>query len=452
MQFRAEAFNLFNQHAFNAPGSVLGSPGSDVNIDHTPGAGPAACSQTPVLSFGEKPVVRIEIPGEDDRLKPLKVVRMACGWFRLLLLLVPAILINKPLPAEPNGVIQPEGGSQARSNYRLGVELYKNGKLQQAEQKFRKAVELQPDFSEALNDLGVILDRLGRHEEALESFRRAARCDPKNVEAGYNYAVSLLNRGAYKEAQSEFERVIHLSPRMSKAHDQLGRVYARMGDAHSARIQFEQAISMDPQNADARYSLAQLLRKAGDTSGAAGQLSEFERLKQEQSRRDDANRSFRAGTLMAEHQDWANAIQQLRRAVQLNPELTVARFNLAGALRESGDIVGALEQFQLVVRDSDKWSDAHYELAQTLARLGDGNDACDEYRATIGLDKTFVPAYQNLAAVLYKQGKTVAARQTLRDLLKVDPSNTEAISVLAAMQDVELNSAEKGNPGQAPQN
>jgi Flp pilus assembly protein TadD len=67
----------------------------------------------------------------------------------------------------------------------------------------------------------------------------------------------------------------------------------------------------------------------------------------------------------------------------LNPALNVARFNLAGALREKGDLENAARELRQVAQSSPKWTDARYELGITLARMNDLKGACSQNREAI---------------------------------------------------------------------
>jgi predicted O-linked N-acetylglucosamine transferase (SPINDLY family) len=65
----------------------------------------------------------------------------------------------------------------------LGICHHRAGRIKEAEECFRKAVELQPDFVEALTNLGTNLAHQGRREEALTLTREALRINPASPDA-----------------------------------------------------------------------------------------------------------------------------------------------------------------------------------------------------------------------------------------------------------------------------
>ena len=55
-------------------------------------------------------------------------------------------------------------------------------------------MELQPDFFEARNNLGILLARSGRLDEAIEQFRKALEIDPGSAEVRKNLDIALAGR------------------------------------------------------------------------------------------------------------------------------------------------------------------------------------------------------------------------------------------------------------------
>jgi Flp pilus assembly protein TadD len=47
-------------------------------------------------------------------------------------------------------------------------------------------LQLAPDYAEALNNLGIVLFQQGKHQQAAERFRGALRVNPGNQEAREN--------------------------------------------------------------------------------------------------------------------------------------------------------------------------------------------------------------------------------------------------------------------------
>jgi Flp pilus assembly protein TadD len=62
-------------------------------------------------------------------------------------------------------------------------------------------VELQPEFVQARNNLGILLARSGRLDEAIEQFRQALEIEPGSAEVRRNLDIALAGRRPADAAQ-----------------------------------------------------------------------------------------------------------------------------------------------------------------------------------------------------------------------------------------------------------
>lgn len=70
----------------------------------------------------------------------------------------------------------------------LGITYYRSGRLEQAEQALRRALDLNPSRADAYNHLGIVLRYRGRFEEARAAYEQALKLDA-------NYSYAYLNLG-----------------------------------------------------------------------------------------------------------------------------------------------------------------------------------------------------------------------------------------------------------------
>ncbi len=77
----------------------------------------------------------------------------------------------------------PANDSPMRSLLDLGKRSHQAGRLQEAEQAYRDALNLAPDHPETLHYLGLLLYRLGRLDEAVELVEQGlqARAWPRTL-------------------------------------------------------------------------------------------------------------------------------------------------------------------------------------------------------------------------------------------------------------------------------
>lgn len=63
---------------------------------------------------------------------------------------------------------------EASSRVREGIDLYMDGEVERAEEKYREALRMKPGATAALYNLGVLLRVTGRKDEAIDCFKQAA--------------------------------------------------------------------------------------------------------------------------------------------------------------------------------------------------------------------------------------------------------------------------------------
>jgi tetratricopeptide (TPR) repeat protein len=94
------------------------------------------------------------------------------------------------------------------------------------------------------------------------------------------------------------------------------------------------------------------------------------------------------------------AIDCLRTALRLNPNIPEAHNNLGTALAQAGRLEEAASSFQEAVRLKPDYADAHNNLANVLREQGHLARAVEHLRQAIRLRPDYVAAHQNLALAL----------------------------------------------------
>jgi Tfp pilus assembly protein PilF len=104
------------------------------------------------------------------------------------------------------------------------------GKLDEAIEECKKAIEIDPEFGNPYNDIGAYLIEKSRYHEALPWLHKAVRAKRYDNYhfAHYNLgrvyaATELLNR-----AKQEFQRALHISPDYDTAREALASVNRRI--------------------------------------------------------------------------------------------------------------------------------------------------------------------------------------------------------------------------------
>lgn len=146
----------------------------------------------------------------------------------------------------------------------LGVRYLQAGRLDDAINRFREALRLNPKLAEAHNNLGNALQFAGRTGEAVEYFRRALLIVPRDDRVHFNLGNALKAIGREDEAIREFQQTIAINPDFADAYNNLGVALASQHKLEEAVRQFERALRIKPDYADAHNNLGLALASTGN--------------------------------------------------------------------------------------------------------------------------------------------------------------------------------------------
>ena len=127
-------------------------------------------------------------------------------------------------------------------------------------------------------------------------------------------------------------------------------------------------------------------------------------------RRSSAGAHLNFGTALSEAGRKAEAIDQYRAAIELNPDYVGPHDQLAFALLDQGDLPGATSEMREVVRLQPGSADARNNLALALKRSGQLDSAITEYKAALSLNPNSELALNNLGSAYLRAA--ISSRQS----------------------------------------
>jgi tetratricopeptide (TPR) repeat protein len=151
----------------------------------------------------------------------------------------------------------------------------KPGRIADAVEEYRAALRLRPDYTEAHSNLGVALSRLpGRSGDAVAELEAALKLDPGNAEIHANLGDTLSKiPGRRREAIAEFEAAARIDPNDARIHFGLGEVLAAdPGRLRDAMSEFEASVRLKPDFAEAHCLLGICLELVGRRAEAVSHL------------------------------------------------------------------------------------------------------------------------------------------------------------------------------------
>jgi Flp pilus assembly protein TadD len=147
-----------------------------------------------------------------------------------------------------------------------GDEALAAGRLQEAEEAYRKGLARSPLHPLLRLDLGIVLATQGRNEEALIELRLSESLLP-GWDVSYWLTDVLIPLGRWAECQAVAERMVAMRPQSLDALDRLGVCAGRAGDNLRAAGALQRAVAIEDLP-DRRRVLAWAQYDGGDFAGA----------------------------------------------------------------------------------------------------------------------------------------------------------------------------------------
>lgn len=161
---------------------------------------------------------------------------------------------NDPLLAEVRALNQ-----GALFQVQMGIDLERQGKLEESVAAHEKALEIDPNLVQAHINLIKLYAELGQVEKAEEHYRAAIQLDPGSAQSYYNYGVLLLSTEKYQPAEDAFRKTLDINPYDADAHNNLGYLLERKGLSSEASSEYQKAIENKPGDRQAHFNLGRVL-------------------------------------------------------------------------------------------------------------------------------------------------------------------------------------------------
>jgi tetratricopeptide (TPR) repeat protein len=164
----------------------------------------------------------------------------------------------------------------ARLDY--GQRLYED-----AVEKFKQVVSLDPASVRGYNNLGLSYDMMGQNEGAQAAFAKAVELNRKLPAPSpwppHDLGYLQLRLQQFAAAEANLRESLKYDPKFALAHYHLARVLENEGRNDAAIEEHKAAAALDVNLAEPLYSLGLLYRRGGQMAEAASAMAEYKRRK-----------------------------------------------------------------------------------------------------------------------------------------------------------------------------
>lgn len=150
-------------------------------------------------------------------------------------------VLRMTLTLVSNAILCATSNEDARQAYNDAGTAEDSGDFAGAEKFYLKAIELDPNYCDAMDNLGVMLRRQGRIDEAISWYKKSLAVRPDNTLALQNLAVAYTLLGQNDDAIATYEQLVKIAPDSGEGYYGLGIVYYGQKQYDKALVYFKQA-------------------------------------------------------------------------------------------------------------------------------------------------------------------------------------------------------------------
>lgn len=289
-------------------------------------------------------------------------------------------------------------------------------------QKFREAVRLNPNYTEAMFQLGKTYFANREYESAASWFARVPKDADVATAANFYLGLSSFYSGNYERAETAFKFLESRMP-LPEVNNDLGVVLGRRGKRSELEY-LQKAVQTDPNDPDFHFNLAVAYARIFDDANAARQLKEVLRLRSS----DTEAKSFLDSLNTAGTSENSYSFRQTTQA-KLPLQRIKANYDETSYRQLEMEIKRAAEG-RLAKASPQEHAAFHVERGDQFLKQGFNAEAQNAFREAIVTDPTSAAAHAGLAQSLEAEGKETEAVAEANAAVRLKPS-APALLILA---------------------
>ncbi len=169
--------------------------------------------------------------------------------------------------------------------YWLGRIDYDAMQFKDAEAHFQKALNLNPKFMKAYDNLGLTYEALAQYDDAVRVYQQAVLMNRSEAAPSpwppLNLGTLLIKLGRLPEAETCLDESLKYDFRFAKAHFQMGVLLEKQKKHEPACKELLEAVQYDPSYPEPHYLLGRIYTRQGNKQKADAEWQTFQKLKQE---------------------------------------------------------------------------------------------------------------------------------------------------------------------------
>ena len=257
----------------------------------------------------------------------------------------------------------------------LAIGYYKAGLFDKALEPLNKAVAVNPKSPKAHGMLGKTHFLLREYEKAVPELKAAVEFGSNDFDTSFTLAIAYLQLRRFTEARQVFDGMLQHLGNQPELHVVIGRAFRVAGRLPEAIDEFKKAIALNPglPRVHDNLALAYLMNEGASRLADAEREFKTELL----SNPDEFFANYYLGIVYIFQRKWELAIGFLMKASQVQADNPDPYFQLGQAYQELEKYDQAIEALKKAIalnpdlaHNKFQVTTAHYRLAQCLLKIG----------------------------------------------------------------------------------
>lgn len=127
--------------------------------------------------------------------------------------------------------------------------------------------------------------------------------------------------------------------------------------------------------------------------------------------------------------DWKNEDSLWFATAKVSPSGWQIYNNLGDVYGRRGDYEKAIEQFKKAVEINPNYADAWHNLANTYQQAGQSDLAIEDYQKAVEKNPALWQSYQSLAVIYFEKGENEKSLENVKKALEINPENQELLNM-----------------------
>jgi len=313
-----------------------------------------------------------------------------------------------------------------------GEALLSLRRLNESKEAFQRLAELQPANPFHFHRLGSIEALKDNDSAALKYFRKALELNPNLPEVMNDITFLYVRKDRFQEALDEVNHFLQQSSLQDTLHIFKGRIYLAQKNYTQAREEFQKSLEINPNNSQSYILLGQLHLQENRLEEA---VREMDRLIAKDSR--FAPAFLLKAYYLELNNDLPGAIDYYTKTLELNPENPIAANNLAWLYCQNDQNLAEALSLASMAREKDPNNPNYADtLGWAYYKMANYTLAVDQLLYSVNNGQPSSENYYRLGMAYYRKGNEILAKQTLRKAIDMEtsfPGAEEARQILSEL-------------------